>query len=371
MKCKFFKTNAIRSMMIFGFSSLLLIFCHSTSKTNPDKESGINTIIKRDFILVTPAMNQVISLGQMVDFTFKAQNMELSIDSADVYLDGKKIRTEKINGFGFSDNTLFYKVGRQNIRLKIFYGQNKTQSLSTNITILSNQEPKVLKFKVIREIYHDSLSYTQGLIYYKGFIYEGTGLEGRSKIRKIDPANGNLLKERKLDDDYFGEGITILNNKIYQITYSSRVGFVYDLETFELIRKFNMQTTEGWGLTTDGQNLILSDGSSIIYYYDPELFTQINQLDVSDQKRLVDKLNELEYINGSIWANIYGKSQIVKIDSKTGMITAQIDFRSIYPKGIPDSYDYVLNGIAYNPDNDSFFITGKLWPIIYEIKIID
>jgi len=149
------------------------------------------------------------------------------------------------------------------------------------------------------------------------------------------------------------------------------VGFVYNLETFELIRKFSMQTREGWGLTTDGQYLIVSDGSSLIYYYDREYFTQTNQLDVSDQKELVGKLNELEYVNGYIWANIYGKSWIVKIESKTGIIKAQIDLKNIFPKGMPVSYDYVLNGIAYNPDNNTFFITGKLWPVIYEIKIVD
>jgi len=366
-----FKSNALKSMTIFSIAFLFLVLCHPPSGKNIEKKSEISTIIKKDFILITPTMNQVISLGEAVDFLFKAQGQVLSIDSTEVYLDGEKICTEKTKGLSFRDKTLFHKVGHQNIRLKIFYGQKQIQTLSTSLIILSNEEPKILHFKVVRQIMHDTLSYTQGLIYYKGFIYEGTGLEGRSKLKKIDPSNGNTLMERKLDNDFFGEGITILNNEIYQLTYLSKVGFVYNLETFELIRKFSMQTREGWGLTTDGQYLIVSDGSSLIYYYDREYFTQTNQLDVSDQKELVGKLNELEYVNGYIWANIYGKSWIVKIESKTGIIKAQIDLKNIFPKGMPVSYDYVLNGIAYNPDNNTFFITGKLWPVIYEIKIVD
>jgi glutamine cyclotransferase len=202
-------------------------------------------------------------------------------------------------------------------------------------------------------------------------LYEGTGQKSRSELKKINPMNGETIMERKLENDFFGEGITLFNNQIYQLTYLSRVGLVYELETFEFIRKFDLQTREGWGLTNDGHNLIVSDGSSILYLYDPEYNTQVGQLDVCDNKGLVNSLNELEYVNGSIFANIYGQSYILEIEAKTGKVIGKLELKDIFPKGIPDNLDYVLNGIAYNPDANTYFVTGKLWPVMYEINIFE
>jgi glutaminyl-peptide cyclotransferase len=361
----------IRSCMIPGMLLFFLVCCHSGSRENRTTDTDLTNLNKKEFELATPALDQSFMLGDPLVFLFKSYNQSAEIDSVAVFLEGRKIRVESPKGMSFTENDLFHKVGHQNIRLIIYFGHNQNQTLSTRVTILSDTDPSILQYKVIRQFVHDTLSYTQGLLYFKGFIYEGTGQQGRSKLRKIDPATGAVLKERKLDDNFFGEGITILNNEIYQLTYLSKVGFVYNLETFEFIRQFNLQTNEGWGITTDGRNLLLSDGSSTIYYYDPEYFTQTDQLNVSNRLGLVSKLNELEFAKNYVWANIYGQSFIIKIDPKTGKVLAQADLIKIYPKGIPDSYDYVLNGIAYNPDSDTFFITGKLWPVIYEIKIAD
>jgi glutaminyl-peptide cyclotransferase len=371
MSQRIYKLAFLKSVIAFAVISFLFVVCHSASEKNRATNSKLTESHPKEFILVSPSTDQVFALGEIISFQFKTLNPDFITDSIEVSIDGKKAHTERKCGLSFSSNSVFHKVGRQNIRLKIFFNHDQVQTLSTRLTILSDTEPYSLKFKVLRQMTHDTSSYTQGLVYLKGYIYEGTGQKGSSKLRKIDPADGKVIKERKLEDNFFGEGITILNNKIYQLTYLSKVGFVYDLETFDLIRKFDLQTDEGWGMTNDGQNLIMSDGSSVLYFYDPEYFTQNDQLDVCDEKGLVSKLNELEFVHGFIWANIYGKPIIVKIDSKTGKVLAQLDLRNIFPKGIPDSYDYVLNGIAYKPDSDTFYVTGKLWPVLYEIKILD
>ena len=227
----------------------------------------------------------------------------------------------------------------------------------------------VYSYKVVKSYPHDRDAFTQGLVYDDGVLYEGTGLNGRSDLRRVDLETGKVLQERDLDAQYFGEGITTLGNKAYQITWQSNVGFVYDKTSFELLEQFDYPT-EGWGLTDDGTRLIMSDGTARIYFLDPETLDQIGFIDVRDGTTPVTSLNELEYIQGSIYANVWQTDRIAEISPETGLVTAWIDLKDLLPAADRTPPVDVLNGIAYDAQADRLFVTGKLWPRLFEIDLI-
>ncbi len=227
----------------------------------------------------------------------------------------------------------------------------------------------VFGYKIVNTYPHDTNSFTQGLIFDKGVLYESTGLIGRSAVKIVDLKTGKTLKSHELPDNYFGEGITIIENKIIQLTWRSKTGFVYDKKTLKLIKKFSYQT-QGWGITYDGKYLIISDGSAVLYFMDPNTFKVVGTLEVYGDSGKVSKLNELEYINGEIYANIWGIEKIARINSKTGRVTAWIDLSGLLSDQDKKNRVDVLNGIAFNSDKGRLFVTGKLWPKMFEIELV-
>lgn len=223
---------------------------------------------------------------------------------------------------------------------------------------------------------HDAKAFTQGLIFHEGFLYEGTGGSRArgdnfySSLRKVDLATGKVLQKFDLADDYFGEGITILNGKVYQVTWHEKTAFVYDLNDFKLLKEFRYPG-EGWGLTNDGTNLIMSDGTHVIRFLNPENFELVRTISVfNDKRKPVMQLNELEYINGEIWANVWQEDVILRIDPNSGQLLGRIDLEKIVENETKSSRDAdVLNGIAYDAANDRIFITGKKWRRLFEIKV--
>ncbi len=222
-------------------------------------------------------------------------------------------------------------------------------------------------FDIVNTFPHDHEAFTEGLQYYNGFLYESTGLNEHSHLRKLDLKTGKTLQNFDLDKQYFGEGITILNSKIYQLTYTSHIGFIYDLKTFKKLGSWNYQG-EGWALTNDGTNIIMSNGSSNILYLDPNSLAIIKTIQVTDGGLPVERLNELEYIRGEIWANIWQIDRIARIDPSSGKVIAWLDCANLITPEEQQHAD-VLNGIAYDQQNDRVFITGKLWTKIFEIKL--
>lgn len=224
-------------------------------------------------------------------------------------------------------------------------------------------------YKVVNTFPHDREAFTQGLAFEDGVLYEGTGREGRSELRKIELETGNVLQTHKLPDEFFGEGITVYGDNIIQLTYLSNIGFVYKKDTFELLREFNYPTA-GWGITNDGKHLIMSDGTLKLYFLDPKTFEQVRQIEVYDRGVSVWWLNELEYVEGQIYANVWPTERIARISPETGRVLGWIDM-----KGLLTQQDYsrpvdVLNGIAYDKKNGRLFVTGKFWPKLFEIKLI-
>ena len=233
--------------------------------------------------------------------------------------------------------------------------------------------PAVLNYSVIKVFPHDTASYTQGLIWENNHLIEGTGERGVSKLRNIDLQTGKAQKEINLDAQYFGEGVTLFNGKIYQLTWQEHKVFVYDPLTFKKLQEFEWPY-EGWGLTNNGKQLIVSTGSSNIYFVNPETFKIERTLGVTDNNGYVDSINELEFVDGRIYANVYETNYIIRISPETGVVEAKADLSDFLNK-TGAAYDprslnpgYVLNGIAYDASKKSFYITGKRWPVLAEVK---
>lgn len=227
----------------------------------------------------------------------------------------------------------------------------------------------VYTFEVVAEYPHDEEAFTQGLVYAEGALYEGTGLYGRSSLRRVNLESGEVEQQVDLPGQFFGEGIALLDGKIYQLTWQSRLGFVYDAESFAQLASFQYPT-EGWGLAHDGQELIMSDGSATLTWRDAETLAETRRVQVSDGGRPVASLNELEYVQGEVWANVWHTDRIARIDPATGGVTGWIELAGLIEPSERNGPESVLNGIAYDAEADRLFVTGKLWPKLFEIKVM-
>ena len=223
-------------------------------------------------------------------------------------------------------------------------------------------------YAVVNTYPHDSAAFTEGLVFYGGFLYESTGLEGSSTLRKVDLASGTILQKVSLPPQYFGEGIAIVGERIIQLTYQTHVGFVYNKTSFALVANFSYPT-EGWGLTYDGARLIMSDGSDNLYFLDPQTLQRTGQIQVHDGNNSVPLLNELEYVNGDIYANVFTEQKIAIINPETGVVKAWVDMSGLQDAN-GDGWNKVLNGIAFDSSSNRLFVTGKDWPHLYEIELV-
>jgi glutamine cyclotransferase len=221
-------------------------------------------------------------------------------------------------------------------------------------------------YTVVRSYPHDPAAFTQGLEFEDGVLYEGTGLNGRSSIRRVNLETGNVLQQHNIDAQYFGEGISVVGSDLFELTWQSGVAFVYDRKTFAPKKSFRY-AGEGWGLTHDGSNLIMSDGTEFLRFLDPATFAERRRVRVTAVGQPLKNLNELEYVKGEVFANVWMTDYIARIDPATGRVNSYIDLRGLMPAN--DSSRDVLNGIAYDASRDRLFVTGKLWPRLFEIKL--
>ena len=231
------------------------------------------------------------------------------------------------------------------------------------------QEIPVYTYQIINEFPHDPNAFTQGLQFVDGELYEGTGLNGRSTLRRVELETGNLLGITPLPEQFFGEGITVFGDKIYQLTWKAQIGFIYDKQSLRVLSQFGYPT-EGWGITHDGERLIMSDGTDTIYFWDPQTVSENGRIQVTADGSPVTQLNELEYINGEIFANIWRTDRIARIDPASGNVIGWIDLTGLLAPEDRTPNTNVLNGIAYDPAEDRLFVTGKLWPKLFEIELM-
>lgn len=229
--------------------------------------------------------------------------------------------------------------------------------------------PQQFRFEVLNEYPHDTAAYTQGLQYLDGVLYESTGLRGQSTLRKVDLETGKTLQSVHLDDRLFGEGMTVVDDRIIMLTYRENTGLVYERNNLKLTKTFSYPTSrEGWGLTYNGEQLVMSDGTSNIYFLNVDSFQDEKVINVHDNNGPVDMINELEYIDGKIYANIYQQDYVVVINPETGVVESRINLIGLYNN---EPIDNELNGIAYNPENKSLFVTGKRWTKLFEVKAVE
>ncbi len=336
----------------FILISLSVFFINCGNSGQKKKSLSIDTNVK----------NNVISLGDSLNL--KLNNPEnLEISSISYQLNGENIEANSL----LRDE----KLGLQRITALVKMSDSE-ESISHTITILNNVQPKIYDYKIINEYPHDITSYTQGLEFFKNELYESTGQYKESKLRKVDFKTGEVLKNINLSDQYFAEGITILNDNIYQLTWQENTGFVYDVETFEKESSFTYgKSKEGWGLCNDETIIYKSDGTEQIWYLNPETLTETDKIQVYTNKGKIIGINEMEWIDGKIYANRYQKNGVAIINPKNGAVEGVIDFSPLRKLVKQHPGLDVLNGIAYNPETKTIFVTGKRWDKLFEVEVFE
>jgi len=263
-------------------------------------------------------------------------------------------------------------LGKQILTALITYNEGETETVRDELIILSDITPKVYTYKIINTFPHDIKAYTQGLEFYRDTLFESTGQRGESSLRKVDYETGKIYQKIDLDNRYFGEGITVLNGKLYMLTWRSNTGFIFNPDNLERLDTFTYQNSkEGWGLCTDGEKLFKSDGTEKIWILDPSTLEEQYAIQVCDNKRTYIKANELEYIDGKIFANSYLKPSMMIINPKNGALEGIVDFRGLQEKVTNHKAIDVFNGIAYNAKTNTYFVTGKYWDKLFEVEIVE
>jgi glutaminyl-peptide cyclotransferase len=323
-------------------------------------------------ITISPESGTNYKAGETV--TVKAHYPPgLSPDSVVYLLDSVKIATSK-DSSGLTLKTDTMKMGLRLLTAKVYTG-GKSNEASTNIVLMAAKAPDEYTYKVIKVYPHDTSAYTEGLLYHDGYLYESTGEKRYSELRKVDLETGKVLQRTKLDPKYFGEGSAIVGNKIVMLTYQARVGFVFDKNSFKLLNTFtNNVGVEGWGMTFDGKKLYMDDKTNRIWFLNKDNYQQTGYIDVYDDKQPIDAVNELEYVDGNIYSNVYTTDTILMINPKTGAVLKRIDMKNLWPMSKrPADYDNtnnVLNGIAWDEKEKHFFVTGKKWPHLYQVEFV-
>ena len=328
------------------FLVLLLVF-----NCNSDKSGG--------FKIQIDSSSSSIYLGDEISLKITSSNNK-AIDSINYFLNNNKVD----NPIKLNSN----KVGENFAKVDI-YSNGKKISLNKKFDIYSNIKPELMTYDIVNEFSHDQNAYTQGLEIYENFLFESTGLNGKSSLRKINLNTGEIINMINLEYEYFGEGLTVLNDKIYQLTWKNKIGFIYDLE-LNNIGTFNyVNSREGWGLCNDGNYIYKSDGTSKIWRLDPNTLEEIDFIDVMTDKSRIKNINELEYIDGKIYANTYQQNRdvVIVINPSNGIVENVIDFSGLRDKVLQTPDLDVMNGIAFN--NGKLFVTGKNWDKVFEVKI--
>ena len=321
--------------------------------------------------MISPEENTGFKLNDPVKVILALADKDKLPDSVLVSFDGKAVKTLKSEPWEYTIPPVFtVTTGRKSLKVTAFKGGKQQNTITRFMIIYSDTAPIRYGYKVIHSYPHNRDAFTQGLVYDNGVFFEGTGQETGSSLREVEIETGKVRRQHNLESSLFGEGIALYGNRIFQVTWENKVGFVYDKSTFRLINKI-YYATQGWGLTTIKDRIVMSDGTNVLYFFEPESFTVASRIEVYDNKEKVDSLNELEYINGEIWANIWMSDRIARIDPVSGKVLGYIDLKGILPASDSAPDTDVLNGIAYDQSGNRIFVTGKKWPKLFEIRITE
>ncbi|QWX85499.1 glutaminyl-peptide cyclotransferase [Cellulophaga sp. HaHaR_3_176] len=343
----------IVSILIFTCISLLFSACGSS-----------NTPASELFEIQLNGKESEFQQNESVVISLKNVKNK-TIENVSYTIDGKALAV--------SDNTIqldILKLGNKTIIATVNY-EGKSEEVSKNFKLLSANAPEIYTYEIINEFPHDQKAFTQGLEFYKDTLYESTGRKGQSSLRKLDYKTGEILKKVDLDNTYFGEGITILNDKIYMLTWQSGLGFIYDAKNLDKIDSFKYGASkEGWGFANNGEKLYKSDGTEKIWLLNPDNLTEETHIETVTNKSIFNKTNELEYVDGKIYANVWQKESMMIINAKSGAIEGVINFGGLKDNVTKHADLDVLNGIAYSKERGTFFVTGKNWDKLFEVKIM-
>ncbi len=356
------KRHIFYILTVLLLASITLLF----SDCGGAKEKKESIIIRKLSKVTSPKNGSNIAINQPINFQVIAAQDSIKIDSFVVTIGTKLIYKSSQEN---KANTSFSNTGRQSLSYTVYLNNGVKEVHRQQLRFLSDIEPVKYTYRKTNTYTHDPDAYIQGLFYDNGHFYESTGHRGESSLRKVEVTTGKVLQKIDLDEAYFGEGITPYKDQIFMLTWESRKGFVFNKEDFTEVRQFDYPT-EGWGITTVGDSLVMSDGSEYLYFMDPSSFTEIGRIQVYDQNQPITALNELEYINGDIYANIYQTDNIAIIDPSSGKVKGMINLAGIFNKENYGRRTEVLNGIAHDPKTNRFYVTGKFWPKMYEIDLV-
>ncbi|MCX6326161.1 MAG: glutaminyl-peptide cyclotransferase [Bacteroidia bacterium] len=365
--------------IIFLFVTLLITWTLSCSgRPGKKTEAGVQpvSVLSEEAAvklikMISPEENTGFKLNDPVKVILALTDKNKLPDSVLIFFNGKAVKTIKSEPWEYSIPPVFtVTTGRKSLKVTAYKGGKSQNPITRFMIIYSDIVPKRNGYKVIHAYPHDKDAFTQGLVYDKGLLFESTGQKTGSSLREVELETGNVIRQHNLDASLFGEGIALYCDRIYQVTWENKVGFVYEKSTFSVINKI-YYPTQGWGLTTIDDKIVMSDGTNEVCFYEPEMFTVVSRIEVYDNERKVDQLNELEYINGEIWANIWMTDLIARIDPASGKVLAYIDLKGILPESERKADTDVLNGIAYDDAGKRVFITGKKWPKLFEIRLTE
>ena len=346
---------------IYIITAIIIFSCSQNKESEYKNSPRVKSYVK----LTSPNSNEVFNKNDIINFIVDT-NDKVEEDSSIIFFNNEKIVFNK--NVKIETNSLL-KFGKYNFKIKTWLSNNKIETNFKTIYLYPKEAPKELSYEITNIYPHDSEAYTQGLLIdINEKLYESTGQYGNSTLREVNLKTGKIIKTIKLEDKYFGEGITLYKNNIYLLTWKSNKGFVYDKNTFDKIDEFNYNT-EGWGITTIKDKLVMSNGTENLNFINPNTYKIENQIQVYDNNGKVININELEFINDKIYANIYGKDIILIINYITGKVENFINLNNIFNKKNYTGKIDVLNGIATN--NNKIYVTGKWWPSMFEIKIMN
>ena len=343
---------------------LFTVFISSFSCSNNSSRSR-----KPAIRISIESANKRISCGDdiTVGISVKMKNGELK--ECKIFVDSVLLTSDTKTDFSYTIKK-FENIGKHTLKAVAVKSDGVEGIYYKTFEVLSDIVPEKYGYELVQSYSHNQTSFTEGLEIHNGFLYESTGENGKSALLKTNLKTGKTIQSVKLADKYFGEGITIFNNRIFQLTYKTQVGFVYNLENMALVDSFRFESAEGWGMTHDEDNLIMDDGTNILTYINPTTYKPVKKLQVYDNLNPLMYLNELEYSDGFIYANVWTTDMIVKIDPKTGKVLSKINLEGILTMSNSTKQVDVLNGIAIDPATKKMYVTGKLYPKLFEIKLV-
>lgn len=360
--------NFMNKIYILVSFCAILGMCACKQKSNNQEESA--------YLSISPLAGSNVSAGKDVEIQLSAP-AGYKVDSVVYQMDDKRLDVKTdLSAFSLKTDTL--PLGIKQVTATIYQGKNSTP-VTTNIVLLAAKAPEELTYEVEKVFPHDTSCYTEGLLYQDGFLFESGGgylnppegqeVTGQSSLRRTDLKTGKVLQKVMVDPKIFAEGISIVGNKIIQLTYTEKIGYVYDKSSFKLLNTFNNNVgEEGWGMCFDGKKLYMDDKTNRIWFLNKDTYRQTGFIDVYDDKKAINSVNELEYIDGKLYANVYQTNDILVIDPKTGAVLQKIDLTNLYPD--KNANADVLNGIAYDAATKRIFITGKKWAKLFQVKFV-